>query len=379
MLGGASPGPALAMAAGLNACIPLVVLGLADGFIDTYALPSAWAWSSNDWALRTWVSCSLVELVADAIPAVDSVNDVIVQTRAASSTAGGSRLRRGEPTAEHDRRGQRPRPRCRAVRAVGADPRRRRPSARRRTRRHQGVWIPIRRAASRTGGLGEHLAIGDRSDRGRACGWPCRPAVGRGRPRCCWPARSSAASCWGCAARPRADSQLVHRRRALDRRAPDPRLRRKALPAAAGREDVVRGVRALVALSAARPARTPRRSVGRREVYARNKAGPRGGPAFRISGSRLGVARELLAQSGERLVVGEGAARRLLSRRERARRRGGRRSEQRPRPRGPWRRLPCAPPSEPGQRRTPAPTSRAGSSKPSSHSLVSGSKPSGYL
>jgi len=80
-------GSALATAAGLNAYIPLIALGLADKFIDSYALPSAWAWLSNDWVLVILGILLAIELVADAIPAVDSVNDVI-QT-VVRPTAGG--------------------------------------------------------------------------------------------------------------------------------------------------------------------------------------------------------------------------------------------------------------------------------------------------
>lgn len=70
-------GSGLAAAAGLNAWMPLFLVGLADrltGFVD---LPAAWSWLSSDIAL--WVTGILlvVELVADKIPAVDSINDAI--------------------------------------------------------------------------------------------------------------------------------------------------------------------------------------------------------------------------------------------------------------------------------------------------------------
>ncbi len=44
-------GTGLAVAAGLNAYIPLLVLGLAGRFIDFVELPAAWAWLSNEWVL----------------------------------------------------------------------------------------------------------------------------------------------------------------------------------------------------------------------------------------------------------------------------------------------------------------------------------------
>ncbi len=70
-------GSGLAAAAGLNAWMPLFLLGLLDRFAPAVDLPSAWAWLSSDIAL--WITGILlvVEIVADKIPAVDSVNDVI--------------------------------------------------------------------------------------------------------------------------------------------------------------------------------------------------------------------------------------------------------------------------------------------------------------
>jgi Domain of unknown function (DUF4126) len=70
-------GSSLATAAGLNAWMPLLVLGLADRFIPAVELPSAWAWLSSDAALWIVGALLIVEIVADKIPAVDSVNDVI--------------------------------------------------------------------------------------------------------------------------------------------------------------------------------------------------------------------------------------------------------------------------------------------------------------
>lgn len=70
-------GSGLAAAAGLNAWMPLLLLGLADRFVAAVELPAAWAWLSGDVAL--WITGILlvVEIVADKIPAVDSVNDVL--------------------------------------------------------------------------------------------------------------------------------------------------------------------------------------------------------------------------------------------------------------------------------------------------------------
>jgi hypothetical protein len=70
-------GSGLAAAAGLNAWMPLFLLGLADRFLPAVELPAAWAWLSSDLAL--WITGILlvVEIVADKVPALDSVNDVL--------------------------------------------------------------------------------------------------------------------------------------------------------------------------------------------------------------------------------------------------------------------------------------------------------------
>ena len=70
-------GSGLATAGGLNAWMPLFVLGLADRFVPAVELPAGWAWLSSDVALWIVGVLLVVEIVADKIPAVDSVNDVI--------------------------------------------------------------------------------------------------------------------------------------------------------------------------------------------------------------------------------------------------------------------------------------------------------------
>lgn len=70
-------GSGLAAAAGLNAWMPLLVLGLADRFLSVVQLPAAWAWLSSDVALWVVGALLVVEIVADKIPALDTVNDVI--------------------------------------------------------------------------------------------------------------------------------------------------------------------------------------------------------------------------------------------------------------------------------------------------------------
>ncbi|MEZ5190683.1 MAG: DUF4126 domain-containing protein [Schumannella sp.] len=80
-------GAGLATAAGLNAYIPLLVVGLSARFLDWIQLPPAWAWLSNEWVLLVIGVLLVLEIVADKIPALDSIND-IVQT-VVRPTAGG--------------------------------------------------------------------------------------------------------------------------------------------------------------------------------------------------------------------------------------------------------------------------------------------------
>jgi len=68
-------GVGLAAAAGLNAYIPLLALGLASRFLDFVQLPSGWAWLSNEWVLVILAVLLVIEIVADKIPIVDSIND----------------------------------------------------------------------------------------------------------------------------------------------------------------------------------------------------------------------------------------------------------------------------------------------------------------
>ncbi|MBM0278013.1 DUF4126 domain-containing protein [Micromonospora tarensis] len=80
-------GTGLAASAGLNAYIPLLVLGLLGRYTDLIDLPSGWAWLGNGWVLVIMAALLAVEVVADKVPLVDHVNDV-VQT-VVRPTAGG--------------------------------------------------------------------------------------------------------------------------------------------------------------------------------------------------------------------------------------------------------------------------------------------------
>lgn len=70
-------GLGLATASGLNAYIPLLALGLLSRFTDLITLPHGWVWLENGWVMTIVAVLLIVEIVADKIPALDSVNDTI--------------------------------------------------------------------------------------------------------------------------------------------------------------------------------------------------------------------------------------------------------------------------------------------------------------
>lgn len=67
----------LATAAGLNAYIPLLALGLLSRFTHLVSLPAGWSWLENGWVMAIVAVLLIIEVVADKIPALDSVNDTI--------------------------------------------------------------------------------------------------------------------------------------------------------------------------------------------------------------------------------------------------------------------------------------------------------------
>ena len=77
----------LATAAGLNAYIPMLALGLLSRFTDLVSLPHTWSWLENGWVMAIVAVLLVVEVIADKIPALDTVNDAI-QT-VVRPTAGG--------------------------------------------------------------------------------------------------------------------------------------------------------------------------------------------------------------------------------------------------------------------------------------------------
>jgi hypothetical protein len=67
----------LATAAGLNAYIPMLALGLLSRFTHLVTLPDGWTWLENGWVLTIIGVLLAVEIVADKIPALDSINDAM--------------------------------------------------------------------------------------------------------------------------------------------------------------------------------------------------------------------------------------------------------------------------------------------------------------
>jgi len=70
-------GTGLATAAGLNAALPLLVLGALDRWTGLVTLPEQWAWLSSPWVLALLVLLLALEVVADKVPGFDHANDVV--------------------------------------------------------------------------------------------------------------------------------------------------------------------------------------------------------------------------------------------------------------------------------------------------------------
>jgi hypothetical protein len=80
-------GLGLATSAGLNAYIPLLCVSVLARYTDLITLPPSWAWLENGWVIGILAVLLCIEFVADKVPIVDHVNDV-VQT-VVRPTAGG--------------------------------------------------------------------------------------------------------------------------------------------------------------------------------------------------------------------------------------------------------------------------------------------------
>jgi hypothetical protein len=67
----------LSASAGLNAYIPLLIVGLLARYTHTIQLSSPWDTLTDPWVLLVLAVLLLVEIVADKIPAVNHANDVV--------------------------------------------------------------------------------------------------------------------------------------------------------------------------------------------------------------------------------------------------------------------------------------------------------------
>ena len=67
----------LSASAGLNAYIPLLVVGVIGHYTDWINLNPPYDWLANPWVLIVVGILLIVEMLADKIPAVNHVNDII--------------------------------------------------------------------------------------------------------------------------------------------------------------------------------------------------------------------------------------------------------------------------------------------------------------
>jgi hypothetical protein len=67
----------LSAATGLNAYLPLLIVGLLSRFTDWITLKAPWNTLENTWVLVALGILLLIETAVDKIPAADTVNDVI--------------------------------------------------------------------------------------------------------------------------------------------------------------------------------------------------------------------------------------------------------------------------------------------------------------
>ncbi|MGW5263612.1 DUF4126 domain-containing protein [Microbispora sp. NPDC004025] len=101
-------GLGLSTAAGLNAYIPLLLVGVLARLTDAVRLPHEYAWLSDTWVLAIIAVLLVAEFVLDKVPVVDHVNDLIqtaVRPAAGgvvfSATAAAERLDESAWMAEH--------------------------------------------------------------------------------------------------------------------------------------------------------------------------------------------------------------------------------------------------------------------------------------
>lgn len=67
----------LSAATGLNAYLPLLIVGLLARFTDLITLTAPWNTLENPWVLGVLGVLLVIEMTVDKIPAADTVNDII--------------------------------------------------------------------------------------------------------------------------------------------------------------------------------------------------------------------------------------------------------------------------------------------------------------
>lgn len=77
IIGGVLGAFGLSASAGLNAYIPLLVVSLLAKFTNLIELSDSWQALESWWVIGVLAVLGIVEMVADKVPAVDQVNDVI--------------------------------------------------------------------------------------------------------------------------------------------------------------------------------------------------------------------------------------------------------------------------------------------------------------
>lgn len=70
-------GIVLAIAAGLNAYIPLLGVALLARFTPLIVLPENWAWLEVDWVMWLLGGLLALEMLVDKFPVLDTINDVL--------------------------------------------------------------------------------------------------------------------------------------------------------------------------------------------------------------------------------------------------------------------------------------------------------------
>ena len=70
-------GLGLSAAAGLNAYIPLLLVGVLARFTDVVTLPGPYRWIQSGWAIGVVTVLLLAEVILDKVAVVDHVNDAV--------------------------------------------------------------------------------------------------------------------------------------------------------------------------------------------------------------------------------------------------------------------------------------------------------------